>query len=238
MKKGVLGSELSWRVFVDESETDVAELAVQDFSDWFGRLRCLWGLADLPPIELVEAGDDAADLSISISCTNPYFEPSAEIGAVAFSRPANQLVDEPSLRFSRREYLNGSPEKDLLQSFAQDLFRKSELREGQYEILSRILMGRDAVGLLPTGGGKSLTYQLASLLLPGATLYVAPLKSLLQDQYERLKVWRGELSVLNNAVRRALGQPGRPLKLLPRRLRAQVTGNRQRCKHFRASSMR
>ena len=188
MRKGVLGSERVWRLFVEESETDVAELAIQDFTDWFGRLRGLWGLADLPAIELVESPDDAADLSISISCTNPYLEQSAEIGAVAFSRPANQLVDEPSLRFTRREYLNGPPEKDLLQSFAQDFFRKSELREGQYEILSRILMGRDAVGLLPTGGGKSLTYQLASLLLPGATLYVAPLKSLLQDQYERLKV--------------------------------------------------
>lgn len=188
MRNGVLGAERSWRVFVAETETDVAQLAVQDFIDWFGRLRGLWGLADLPPIELVPSPDDAADLSIFISCTNPYLEPSTETGAVAFSRPLNQLLEEPSLRFSRREYLNALPEKDLLQSFAQDLFRKSELREGQYEILSRILIGKDAVGLLPTGGGKSLTYQLASLLLPGATLYVAPLKSLLQDQYERLKV--------------------------------------------------
>lgn len=187
MKAGVLGTKRDWRVFVDESETNVAELAIQDFTDWFGRLRGLWGLKDLPAIQLVEAADDAADLSISISCTNPYLQSVADGGVVAFSRPVNQMVDEPSLRFTRREYLNGSPEKDLLESFAQDLFRKTELREGQYEILSRILMGRDAVGLLPTGGGKSLTYQLASLLLPGATLYVAPLKSLLQDQYERLK---------------------------------------------------
>ncbi|MCW5640962.1 MAG: DEAD/DEAH box helicase [Rhodoferax sp.] len=188
MKKGLLVSERGWRLFVDEPETDVAELAIRDFADWFGRVRDLWGLVGLPAIELVEFPNEAVDLSISVSCTNPYFEPSIEVGPVAFSRPVNQLVDEPSLRFTRREYLNGPPKKDLLQSFAQDFFRKSELREGQYEILSRILMGRDAVGLLPTGGGKSLTYQLASLLLPGATLYVAPLKSLLQDQYERLKV--------------------------------------------------
>ena len=93
----------------------------------------------MPPIELVSSPDEAADISIFISCTNPYLEPSAETGVVAFSRPVNQLVDEPSIRFSRREYLNALPEKDLLQSFAQDLFRKSELREGQYEILSRIL---------------------------------------------------------------------------------------------------
>lgn len=188
MKSGVLSSGRDFRLFVDESETDVAALAIQDFSDWFGRLRGLWGLADLPKIELLESQDEAADLSIAISCTNPYLEANAEGGAIAFSRPVNQLVEEPSLRFTRREYLSGPPKQELLQSFAQDFFRKSEFREGQYEILSRILMGSDAVGLLPTGGGKSLTYQLASLLLPGATLYVAPLKSLLQDQYERLKV--------------------------------------------------
>lgn len=188
MKRGILSTEKDLRLFIDESETDVADLAIQDFSDWFGRLRGLYGLPDLPNVELVESLEDVADFSIAISCTNPYFESFADNGATAFSRPANQFVGEPSLRFTRREYLAVPPEKDLLQSFGQDFFRKSELREGQYEILSRILMGRDVVGLLPTGGGKSLTYQLASLLLPGATLYVAPLKSLLQDQYERLKV--------------------------------------------------
>lgn len=188
MRNGILGCERDWQLFVNESETDVAALAIRDFTDWFGRLRGLWGLADLPKIELLKSQDEAADLSIAITCTNPYLEANAKSGAIAVSRPTNQLIGEPSLKFTQREYLSAPPERDLLQSFAQDFFRKSELREGQYEILSRILMGKDAVGLLPTGGGKSLTYQLASLLLPGATLYVAPLKSLLQDQYERLKV--------------------------------------------------
>lgn len=188
MRKGLLLTERTLRVHVNESETTVAELAIQDFMDWFGRLRGLWGVPDLPPIELVDSANEVADLSIHISCTNPYLQPPDDAGAFAFSRPANQMVEEPSLRFTRREYLDRLPEKDLLESFAQDFFRKRELREGQFEILSRILMGKDAIGLLPTGGGKSLTYQLASLLLPGATLYVAPLKSLLQDQYERLRV--------------------------------------------------
>lgn len=190
MKQGVLSTERDWHIFVHESETDMAELAIQDFTNWFGRLRGLWGLPGLPEIELMKSANDAADFSIFISCTNPYLEPTPTASggrAVAFSRPANHMVDEPSLWFTRREYLNAPPEKDLLEGFVQDFFRKTELREGQLEILSRILMNKDAVGLLPTGGGKSLTYQLASLLLPGATLYVAPLKSLLQDQYERLK---------------------------------------------------
>ena len=188
MRRGILGPDAVWTLFIEETETSAADLAIQDFSDWFGRLRGLYGLSDLPSIELLNSRGEDAALSIAISCTNPYLECFSDSGATAYSRPANQLVGEPSLRFSQREYLTALPEKDLLLSFAQDFFRKAELREGQYEILSRILMRRDVVGLLPTGGGKSLTYQLASLLLPGATLYVAPLKSLLQDQYERLKV--------------------------------------------------
>ncbi|WP_423708727.1 DEAD/DEAH box helicase [Undibacterium sp. WLX3042] len=188
IKQGVLNSDRPWKIYVEEAETDVAELAVRDFIGWFGRMRGLYGLADLPHIELVTSICDGIDLCIAISCTNPYFEGSLNNQFNAFSRPMNRDVEEPRLIFHSRGYLPLPPEQELLQSFAQDFFRKSELREGQYEILSRILMGQDAVGLLPTGGGKSLTYQLASLLLPGATLYVAPLKSLLQDQYERLKV--------------------------------------------------
>src|SRR3546814_7908800 len=78
-------------------------------------------------------------------------------------------------------------------SFVRDLFRKNGFRRDgvggsdQARIISRILQGQDVVGLLPTGAGKSLPYMLAGLLLPGMTLYVGPLISLLQDQAERLR---------------------------------------------------
>ena len=187
MQRGVLSPDHPWAIEVLEGETDAGALAVADFVDWFGRLRTLYGLPDLPGIERTAIGSAPVDLVISVSCTNPHLRVENSRIPMAWSRPANRIVAEPVLAFSGREYLRTQPERKLLESFAQDLFRKAELREGQYEILARILQGRDAVGLLPTGGGKSLTYQLASLLLPGATLYVAPLKSLLQDQYERLR---------------------------------------------------
>lgn len=187
MQRGALKPDRSWAIEIREGETDVALLALADFIDWFGRLRGLYGLPDLPGIDLAEPGSGAPDLVISMSCTNPHLKPDFSNIPTAWSRPANRMVAEPVFAFSGRDYVHIQPERELLESFAQDLFRKAGLREGQYEILSRILQGRDAVGLLPTGGGKSLTYQLASLLLPGATLYVAPLKSLLQDQYERLR---------------------------------------------------
>ncbi|AQV96402.1 DUF559 domain-containing protein [Cupriavidus necator] len=188
MQNGGLSSDREWLLSISERETDVAQLAVEDFLDWFGRLRQLYGLSVLPGVRLARAGESDVDLAISITCTNPWEEEPSVRGPRAWSRPANTWVPEPSVKFSNSEYLSRAPDGSLLESFARDLFRKAFFREGQLAILERILQGKDVVGLLPTGGGKSLTYQLAALLLPGATLYVAPLKSLLEDQYERFKV--------------------------------------------------
>ena len=69
----------------------------------------------------------------------------------------------------------------------QSIFRKNSFRPGQLEILNRALQLQSVIGLLPTGGGKSLTYQLAALLQPGITLVIDPLKSLMKDQVENLR---------------------------------------------------
>jgi Superfamily II DNA helicase len=68
----------------------------------------------------------------------------------------------------------------------QNIFRKESFREGQLPILNRALQGKSVIGLLPTGGGKSLTYQIASLLQAGVTMVIDPIKSLMQDQYDNL----------------------------------------------------
>lgn len=76
--------------------------------------------------------------------------------------------------------------KELLVYFLQLIFRKENFRPGQLPILNRALQNKSVIGLLPTGGGKSLTYQLAAMLQPGVTLIVDPLKSLMKDQYDGL----------------------------------------------------
>lgn len=76
--------------------------------------------------------------------------------------------------------------KKTLTYFLQNIFRKERFREGQMPILNRALQCKSVIGLLPTGGGKSLTYQLASLLQPGVTMVIDPIKSLMQDQYDNL----------------------------------------------------
>lgn len=75
---------------------------------------------------------------------------------------------------------------DHLEYFLRLLFRKERFRTGQIPILNRVLQNKSVIGLLPTGGGKSLTYQLAALMQPGVTVVIDPLRSLMEDQYDGL----------------------------------------------------
>ena len=73
-----------------------------------------------------------------------------------------------------------------LAALARRFFGVPELRAGQADALAALLSGRDLSLSLPTGGGKSLVFQLAALLSPGTALIVAPLRALLRDQARRL----------------------------------------------------
>ena len=73
-----------------------------------------------------------------------------------------------------------------LRYYLQLLFRKQDFRQGQTPILNRALQFKSVIGLLPTGGGKSLTYQIAAMLQPGITLVIDPLRSLMKDQFDGL----------------------------------------------------
>ncbi len=66
-----------------------------------------------------------------------------------------------------------------------DHFGFSSFRDGQERLVGAALAGRDALGVLPTGGGKSLCYQVPALALPGLTLVLSPLISLMEDQTQR-----------------------------------------------------
>jgi ATP-dependent DNA helicase RecQ len=187
IRRGILLWDTPWRIGVVEAETKISILALDDLQDWFGRLLALYGYSTPPYIELVpESEFDDAHLVIDISVINPHKTPIASLVPLAWSKPANFVAQIPKRKFLTRMTVAEDPPDYLLDTFVNDLFRKSGLREGQQEIISRIMRGQDVVGLLPTGGGKSLSYQLCGLLLGGLTIYVSPLISLLQDQHERL----------------------------------------------------
>nr|WP_269473134.1 DNA helicase RecQ [Pseudoalteromonas sp. A25] len=82
----------------------------------------------------------------------------------------------------------------------KDVFGYSEFRDGQNAVINAVLESQDALVLLPTGGGKSLCYQIPALTLPGLTVVVSPLISLMQDQVAQLKALEINAEFVNNSL--------------------------------------
>ncbi len=79
-------------------------------------------------------------------------------------------------------------------------FGYDSFRQGQEELIDAILDGRDAFGVMPTGAGKSICYQVPALMLPGLTLVVSPLVSLMADQVFSLKAAGARPAYLNSTL--------------------------------------
>ena len=79
------------------------------------------------------------------------------------------------------------PDREVCRYFLNLFFRFADFRDGQWEGIERALQGKDTLVLMPTGAGKSVIYQLASLLLPGTALVIDPIVSLIDDQIENLR---------------------------------------------------
>ena len=79
-------------------------------------------------------------------------------------------------------------------------FGYDSLRQGQQELVDGILAGEDVLGIMPTGAGKSLCYQASALLLPGITLVISPLISLMSDQVKALNQAGVHAAYINSSL--------------------------------------
>ena len=85
-------------------------------------------------------------------------------------------------------------------SVLKRVFGYDRFRPGQEEIVEAILSGRDVLAVMPTGAGKSICYQVPALMMPGITLVVSPLISLMQDQVRALVAAGVPAAYLNNSL--------------------------------------
>ncbi|MGN1022583.1 MAG: DNA helicase RecQ [Lachnospiraceae bacterium] len=79
-------------------------------------------------------------------------------------------------------------------------FGYEQFRPGQEELIDGILAGRDVLGIMPTGAGKSLCYQVPALCLPGVSIVVSPLISLMKDQVQALNAAGVHAAYLNSSL--------------------------------------
>lgn len=200
-------------VLVIEDDTSVAKIAINDFVELYHHVVAMtqdYSDLTLPPINIYakkEANaqttyDAIIDVSIDQIC-NPeevifskykanndcYFivRSSKSVYAERFLYTTERIKYKPLVeRDTQGNYQNVEDICGHLRYFLNLIFRKEDFRPGQLPILSRALQLKSVIGLLPTGGGKSLTYQLAAMLQPCVTLVVDPLRGLMKDQFDGL----------------------------------------------------
>lgn len=192
VKAGILNPERPlWEIELrhDEPNIDyeaVFNAAVEDVLDLFENLCVLRGVDfTRPGIQLRKGADD---LCLDLSATCCWSELEASAGVVYVRN--DYFDNRNNFRVSCAQpivYDTVFPERyglvdEALRYFLRYLFGHTEFRQGQANIIRRALARKPTLGILPTGSGKSLCYQMASLLQPCISFVVCPIISLIQDQ--------------------------------------------------------
>lgn len=189
----------NFNILVHENLPGFAELATNDLLIWINKI---WQLKNKQSL-------NKPDFKIKIITEKTKFKPTTKAINIDFSlfkrytdeNKYNEDVifvrtdyfdivkDKNYFRVSATEPINykiTDDDKSTLEFFLDNIFDKSSFREGQFPIIANVLNRKDTIGLLPTGGGKSLCYQLPCLLQPSVNFVVCPIKSLMYDQNDNL----------------------------------------------------
>jgi ATP-dependent DNA helicase RecQ len=143
---------------------------------------------DSPELVLTEARSLAALPWQAVESRLQMLRATYREAPVLFTPEALQLLRQAGER-ARQARAGDSAERAL--AALRQVFGYPAFRPGQLEIILAVMAGRDCLGVMPTGAGKSVTYQIPARLLGGLTLVVSPLISLMQDQVDAM----GEVGV-------------------------------------------
>jgi ATP-dependent DNA helicase RecQ len=189
----------NFNIFSNENLGEFPELAINDLLIWLDNLYQLKNKKSLvKPIFNIKITNKKNDfvpttkaINIDFSLFKRYTDENKLNPDVIYLRTDyfDIVKDKNYFRVSTTEPINYNvtdEDKGILEFFLDNIFDKPSFREGQFPIISNALNRKDTIGLLPTGGGKSLCYQLPCLLQPSINFVVCPIKSLMYDQNENL----------------------------------------------------
>ena len=189
----------SFNILSHENLPNFADLAITDLQIWINNLWQLKNKQELKkPNFNIEITNDKAKfqattkaINIDFSLFKRYTDENKINEDVIFVRTDyfDIVKDKNYFRVSTTEPINYNvtdEDKPILEFFLDNIFDKPSFREGQFPIIANALNRKDTIGLLPTGGGKSLCYQLPCLLQPSVNFVVCPIKSLMYDQNDNL----------------------------------------------------
>lgn len=186
----IVNVSINFKIHCNENFKQYFELA---FEDLFILIEKLHLLADenfeKPTITFSDQENANFSLGINESGYTFNIKPIQNI-----ETPLDKILTTKKIRYSpigeydsNNKFIVHQDKISSLQYFLNNHFRKIDFREGQLQILNRILQCKDVIGILPTGSGKSLTYQLSTLLQPGVSIIIDPIRSLMIDQYDKLR---------------------------------------------------
>lgn len=194
-----LDEDWNFNILAHEDLPNFAELAINDLLIWFDKLWQLKNKLELqkPNFNITLTNNKAnfqpttKTINIDFSLFKRYTDENKISEDVIFVRTDyfDIVKDKNYFRVSTTEPVNYNvtdEDKSTLEFFLDNIFDKPSFREGQFPIISNALNRKDTIGLLPTGGGKSLCYQLPCLLQPSINFVVCPIKSLMYDQNDNL----------------------------------------------------
>jgi ATP-dependent DNA helicase RecQ len=92
--------------------------------------------------------------------------------------------------------------RNTIRRLLRSVFGIEHLRDGQQRVIDSVLDGKDTLAIMPTGSGKSLCYQIPARILPGMTIVVSPLISLMKDQLEKLEQLGIHAAQVNSSLTR------------------------------------
>ncbi len=188
-------SDENWKINVVSSDVEEIEFLLQiahdDLQLWISAIaQMLKYNVNMPQIVI---GNGAHHLNIDFSLFKRYTDKETNTYDCIFIRndyfPENdyyRVAYSDTLQYSftpETEQEDNKSLKFILNNLFPDLI---EFRDGQPQIIKNVLMRKDTIGILPTGTGKSLCYQLSAMLQPGVSIIIVPIISLMIDQQESM----------------------------------------------------